>query len=338
MVTGGLFRRWPTRRGPGGGRRDDLEAVIRSTGFYRAKAKSILGCCQGARGSARWRGAHVSLADLVRLPGVGRKTANVVLGSAFGIAVGRGGRHARGPDLAPPRPDAAADAVRAERDLVIKACRPSHWIGFSHRLIELGRGACAARRPTVRSLPARRPLPAGRREGAAAGTLIRGLSTRLPHGGKPNGVDNASIRRSTRSCVPPPPAYGSPHDPLRPRDPAAARRQHRHRPVRREPAQSQQLQPLAPRRTARLRGGGARHAEEQPRRADLDSRRRARAHPQPALPRPHGRAHRDAQPRADDRGPQLDRPPGPVRARHGRASATSASAATGRSRCSPCSR
>ena len=87
MVTGDLFRRWPTPAALAAARPRDLEGVIRSTGFYRAKAKNILGCCQSL--VERYGGqVPTSLSDLVRLPGVGRKTANVVLGGAFGQAEG----------------------------------------------------------------------------------------------------------------------------------------------------------------------------------------------------------------------------------------------------------
>ncbi len=145
MVTGGLFRRWPTPRALAEARPADLEAVIRSTGFFRAKAKSILGCC---RGLVERHGGAVprSLAELVHLPGVGRKTANVVMGSAFGLASGvvvdtHVGRISRRLGLT-----RHADAVKAERDLA--AVLPQeHWIAFSHRLIEHGRAVCTARRP-----------------------------------------------------------------------------------------------------------------------------------------------------------------------------------------------
>jgi endonuclease-3 len=151
MVTGPLFRRWPTPARLAAAPRAALEATIRSTGFFRAKAKSILGCC---RGLVDRHGGAVpeSLEALVKLPGVGRKTANVVLGSAFGVASGvvvdtHVGRIARRLGLT-----RHADAVRAERDLV--ACLPrDHWIAFSHRLIELGRTICTARKPRCESCP-----------------------------------------------------------------------------------------------------------------------------------------------------------------------------------------
>ena len=87
-----------------------------------------------------------SLAELVKLPGVGRKTANVVLGTAFGRAEGvvvdtPVGRISRRLGLT-----RHADAVRAERDLVAMVPR-EQWIGYSHRLIEHGRAVCTARSP-----------------------------------------------------------------------------------------------------------------------------------------------------------------------------------------------
>jgi len=151
MVTGPLFRRWPSPARLAAAARPALEEVIKSTGFFRAKAKSILGCCQALE---ERHGGEVprTLEELVRLPGVGRKTANVVLGSAFGLAVGvvvdtHVGRISRRLGLT-----RHADAVRAERDLV--ACLPAdHWIAFSHRLIELGRTVCTARRPRCGACP-----------------------------------------------------------------------------------------------------------------------------------------------------------------------------------------
>ena len=145
MVTPELFCRWPDPAALAGANQHDVESVIRSTGFFRAKAKSILGC---ARALVDRHGGEVprTMDDLVRLPGVGRKTANVVLGTAFGIASGvvvdtHVGRISRRLGLT-----RATDAVRAERDLV-RALSREHWIAFSHRLIEHGRGVCAARSP-----------------------------------------------------------------------------------------------------------------------------------------------------------------------------------------------
>jgi endonuclease-3 len=145
LVTVDLFRRWPTPAALAAARPRELEAVIRSTGFFRAKAKSLLGC---ARGLLERHDGEVprSLEALVQLAGVGRKTANVVMGVAFGEATGvvvdtHVGRISRRLGLT-----RQTDAVRAERDLV-KVVPRTHWIAFSHRLIEHGRSVCLARRP-----------------------------------------------------------------------------------------------------------------------------------------------------------------------------------------------
>jgi endonuclease-3 len=151
MVTGELFRRWPSPARMAAAPAAALEEVIRTTGFFRAKAKNILGCCQAL---VDRHGGEVprNLADLVKLPGVGRKTANVVLGSAFGLASGvvvdtHVGRIARRLGLT-----RQPDAVRAERDLI--ACLPeSRWIEFSHRLIAHGRAVCSARKPRCEACP-----------------------------------------------------------------------------------------------------------------------------------------------------------------------------------------
>ena len=144
-VTVNLFGRWPTAEALAAATQAEVESVIRSTGFFRAKAKNIRGCCAALM---ERHGGEVprTLEELVRLPGVGRKTANVVLGSGFGLPSGvvvdtHVGRISRRLGLT-----RHADAVRAERDL-IKAIPKSHWIAFSHRLIEHGRTVCMARRP-----------------------------------------------------------------------------------------------------------------------------------------------------------------------------------------------
>ena len=151
MVTGELFGRWPTPARMAAAPQAALEEVIRTTGFFRAKTKNILGCCQAL---VEQHGGEVprSLAELVKLPGVGRKTANVVLGSAFGIPSGvvvdtHVGRIARRLGLT-----RHADAVRAERDLIASLKEP-RWIEFSHRLIALGRAVCTARKPRCEACP-----------------------------------------------------------------------------------------------------------------------------------------------------------------------------------------
>jgi endonuclease-3 len=171
MVTGELFRRWPTPARMAAASQASIEQVIRSTGFFRAKAKNILGCC---RALVDRHGGEVprTLAELVKLPGVGRKTANVVLGSAFGIPSGvvvdtHVGRIARRLGLT-----GQADAVRAERDLI--AClAESRWIEFSHRLIAHGRAVCTARKPHCEGCPLEE-LCAKKGVGKAAGSVKRG--------------------------------------------------------------------------------------------------------------------------------------------------------------------
>jgi endonuclease-3 len=151
MVTGELFRRWPTPAALAAAPRRDLENVIKSTGFFRAKARNLLGC---AAGLVERHAGEVPrrLEDLVKLPGVGRKTANVVLGSAFGEAVGvvvdtHVGRIARRLGLT-----RRGDAVGAERDLM-KVLPTDAWIASSHRLIEHGRMVCSARKPRCTACP-----------------------------------------------------------------------------------------------------------------------------------------------------------------------------------------
>jgi len=145
LVTPALFRRWPTPEKMATASLPELEKAVQTTGFFRAKAKNIHGCCRGL--VDRFGGiVPATLTELVSLPGVGRKTANVVLGCAFGLAEGvvvdtHVGRISRRLGLTK-----ATDAVQAERDL-IKVVPREHWIAISHWLIEHGRGTCLARRP-----------------------------------------------------------------------------------------------------------------------------------------------------------------------------------------------
>ncbi len=150
-VTGSLFGRWPSAAALAAASQADVETVIRSTGFFRAKARNIRGCCEAL---TERHGGEVprTLEELVQLPGVGRKTANVVLGSGFGLPSGvvvdtHVGRISRRLGLT-----RHADAVRAERDLVVEIPK-SQWIAFSHRLIEHGRAVCTARRPRCEECP-----------------------------------------------------------------------------------------------------------------------------------------------------------------------------------------
>jgi len=143
-VTPELFRRWPTPADLAAADPAEVEPVISSIGLYRNKAKAIVGA---AREIVDRFGGRVPgrLEDLVTLPGVGRKTANVVLATAFGAAAIPVDTHvarlARLLDLSRER-----DPVKIERDLM--ALLPEEeWSFASHALIWHGRRVCAARRP-----------------------------------------------------------------------------------------------------------------------------------------------------------------------------------------------
>ncbi len=129
----------------------ELESEIQSTGFFRNKAKSIKGCCQALLD--RFDGqVPQELEALVELPGVGRKTANVVLGTAFGIASGvvvdtHVSRLSQRLGLTAQR-----DPVAIEEDLMAILPR-KEWIDFSHRMIHHGRQICAARKPKCSVCP-----------------------------------------------------------------------------------------------------------------------------------------------------------------------------------------
>ena len=122
-----------------------LETDVKSTGFFRNKAKSIKGCCKALTEDHDGE-VPQELDLLVALPGIGRKTANVILGTAFGIASGvvvdtHVGRLSRRLGLTGHK-----DAVKIERDL-IEQIPKKEWIAFSHRMIQHGRRVCAARKP-----------------------------------------------------------------------------------------------------------------------------------------------------------------------------------------------
>ena len=145
LVTPGLFAKYPDARAFAESPPGELEEAIRSTGFYNNKAKSLRGC--GRRLVEEHGGAVPrTLEELLELPGVARKTANVVLGTAFGIAAGvvvdtHVARIAKLLGLT-----RESDPVKIERDLMALLPR-EEWIDFSHRLIWHGRRVCIARRP-----------------------------------------------------------------------------------------------------------------------------------------------------------------------------------------------
>ncbi len=145
MVTPGLFRRYPDARALASARQEDVEEIVRTTGFFRNKARNIIGF---ARGLLSEHGGVVprTIAELAALPGVGRKTANVVLGNAFGINEGVVvDTHIRRlSTLLGFTKQAMPEKI--ERDLM-KVFPREWWTMLAHLLIWHGRRVCDARRP-----------------------------------------------------------------------------------------------------------------------------------------------------------------------------------------------
>ncbi len=144
-VTPGLFAKYPTLGDFAAVRPEVLAKDIRSTGFFNNKAKSITGA---ARKIMSDFGGQVprTIEELLTVPGAARKTANVVLGTAYGIASGvvvdtHVTRIARRLDLTK-----QSDPVKIERDLM-KIVPREKWILFSHQIIHHGRAICTARSP-----------------------------------------------------------------------------------------------------------------------------------------------------------------------------------------------
>ncbi len=150
-VTPGLFAKYPTIHDFAAVRPEVLAVDIHSTGFFNNKAKSVVGAAQKI---LRDFGGEIprDIEQLLTVPGAARKTANVVLGSGFGIASGvvvdtHVGRIAARLDLT-----REESPVKVERDLI--AILPQErWISFSHQLIHFGRGICVARKPRCGECP-----------------------------------------------------------------------------------------------------------------------------------------------------------------------------------------
>jgi endonuclease III len=151
MVTPQLFEEFPTPQALAEADLTRIEELIQSTGFFRSKAKNLQGMARAL--VERHEGELPrSLEELTAMPGVGRKTANVVLGTAFGIPSGvvvdthvkritnlLGLTESSNPDI-------------IERDLM-EVVPKKEWINFSHRLIHHGRRICIARRPRCPECP-----------------------------------------------------------------------------------------------------------------------------------------------------------------------------------------
>ncbi len=145
LVTPGLFERFPTPEAFAGAELRDVEESIRSTGFFRNKAKSLVGAAQCV---LHEHGGEVprTMQQLKRVPGAGRKTANVVLGNAYGIAEGIAvDTHASRLALRLSLTD-TVEPVKAERQLM--AIVPHReWTHWTHLLIAHGRAVCTSRKP-----------------------------------------------------------------------------------------------------------------------------------------------------------------------------------------------
>ena len=145
MVTPELFRQFPDAPAFVMADREDIEQLIRSTGFYRNKAKHIQGACRKIAKEFNGKVPR-TMADLLTLPGVARKTANVVLAHAFGINAGvtvdtHVKRLSNRLQLTKHE-----DPVRIEKDLMKLIPQPD-WENWSIRLIDHGRSVCDARKP-----------------------------------------------------------------------------------------------------------------------------------------------------------------------------------------------
>lgn len=144
-VTPTLFAKYPAIVDFANVSQEELASDIRSTGFFNNKARSVIGAAK--RILTHFNGdVPRNIDDLLTVPGAARKTANVVLGTAFGIASGvvvdtHVQRISRRLDLT-----RHSDPVRIEQDL-IKIIPENRWILFSHQIIHHGRGLCVARKP-----------------------------------------------------------------------------------------------------------------------------------------------------------------------------------------------
>jgi endonuclease-3 len=143
-VTPALFKKYPDAKAFAESKQADLEEMIRSTGFFRNKATNIRACCKAI---VEQHGGEVprSMEDLVPLPGIGRKTANVILGNAFGIpgipVDTHVGRLSRRMGLTENE-----DPVKVEYDLMTLIPK-DEWTMFGHRMIFHGRQICQSRKP-----------------------------------------------------------------------------------------------------------------------------------------------------------------------------------------------
>jgi len=145
MVTPGLFKKYPTIRDFANVSQDELAQDIKSTGFFNNKARSVIGAAKKILSDFAGE-VPQDMDKLLTVPGVARKTANVVLGTAFGIASGivvdtHVQRISQRLDLTK-----ETEPVKIEKDLM-KIIPKEKWILFSHQIIHHGRALCVARKP-----------------------------------------------------------------------------------------------------------------------------------------------------------------------------------------------
>lgn len=156
LVTPALFKRYADPQAFAGANPSELENMIQSTGFFRNKARSIMACCKAI---AEQHGSKVpdTLEDLVKLPGIGRKTANVILGTVYGVPGITVDTHvlrlSRRMGLSE-----ESDPEKVERDLM-QLIPAKDWVMFSHRMIFHGRQICHARKPQCSVCPVNKYCP-----------------------------------------------------------------------------------------------------------------------------------------------------------------------------------
>lgn len=173
MVTPELFAKYPTAEAYARANQGDIEAIIRSAGFYRSKAKNLIGL--GQKLVADYGGeVPEALEDLVTLPGVGRKTAHVVRGNAFGLPGLTVDTHFQRLTKRLMLTE-ETDPVKIER-AVAELIEPAEWTMFSHRIIFQGRRVCHARKPACGVCPIAFDCPSfgAGPTGTAAADLIKG--------------------------------------------------------------------------------------------------------------------------------------------------------------------
>ncbi len=150
-VTPGLFRKYPAIEDFANVSQEELAQDIRSTGFFNNKARSVIGAAQKILAEYKGKVPN-TMEELLAVPGAARKTANVVLGTAYGVASGvvvdtHVSRICHRLDLTK-----NTDPVKIEQDLV-KVVPQTKWVLFAHQIIHFGRQICVARKPRCASCP-----------------------------------------------------------------------------------------------------------------------------------------------------------------------------------------